>query len=177
MMNNSQSHFDGLPEDVRDYAARLDNLAALDRTGAPGLEDRIFAATRESLPGTGAGGAAVRVIGGAGAEHQERASYRLWTPMRLAAAVAICGGGAAIWLATLTTPAPTGGTSNANVVGGMQARADADLDYLVALAGLDDGWGRMSEQLDYLKLETDAVAGSLLWDMAWGGLLLSEGAM
>lgn len=180
-MNTSESHFDAVPEDLRDLADRLDDLAAHDRTAAPGLEDRLFAATRAALPGSGHEPLALQLAGRSGRETSDgrspgsAGSRRLWTPMRLAAAVAICSAGAAVWLASATWNGtePTSPPGDASLA--TAADADAELDYLVALAGMDEGWDPLNERLHMLKLETDAVAGTVLWELGLSGLLLSEG--
>lgn len=155
---------DALPEDVQPIAGQLDELGARDRAAAAGLEDRLFNATRGVIRGE-----RLQLVGG-GHRHR-RASRRVWTPMRLAAAVAVCGAGAAIWLASASWNGP--GTSPQG--DGRIAATAYDLDYLV-LADLDDEWDPLNERLDVLRLETDAVASSVAWDLSMSGLLLTEGA-
>lgn len=140
-----------LPAELHDIAAAVDRLAAVDAAAPPGLEDRVFEATR----GVFADPVVARIV-----------PRRVWSPVRMAAAVAIVSAGAALWLANIGGPGAT-------TVPGLSAEAYAD--HLVVLASLDDDWSSLNERLDVLRLETEAVAGSYSWD--WASPLTSEGAM
>jgi hypothetical protein len=160
-----------LPADIAPIAAALDALAQRDAAGAVGLEERLARATSHALPrpalrlnGEFAGGGLGGDWGG-GEPATVQTVQRFLTPRRLAAAVALCAGGVAIWLAMLT-----GGSAQPVQVA--QSANDEDAEYRLVLAALDHSWFGESD-LDLLRLEADAVEDSLSWDWSFS----SEGAL
>jgi hypothetical protein len=162
-MNDEHVNASELPGDVADMAAALDALASRDASGRAGLEDRLYMATRGSLPQERPAG--LRLSGSPASMGAGRRSLVRMTPMRLAAAVALGGGVLAVWLATMT---------GSGVPGQQFAGAGTgdEMEYNLVLAALDDPWFA-SPDLDFLRLEADAMAESLSWD--WP--LNTEGAL
>jgi hypothetical protein len=150
---------DNLPADLAPLGAMLDELGRRDRAAPAGMEERIFHATRSALVDE------LAVLRLQAAPPPSASALRLFTPMRLAAAVVAAAAGAAIWLASW----PAGPELAAPL-----ATVEQEVDYLWALAGLDNGWSSLPESIDLLKLETETVADSLGWE--WPAPLL-EGAM
>jgi hypothetical protein len=164
---NDESHIE-LPADLVFVAHALEALALHDAAGAPGLEDRIAQASLSLLPGRG-----VRMVSddparlsgdGASSEVVTAGVLRFFTPLRLAAAVALSAGAIAVWMATLTGTSTTPERAHAG-------NAD-EAEFHLVLAALDHSWFGEGD-LDLLRLEADVVADSLSWD--WP--LSSEGAL
>jgi hypothetical protein len=166
-MNEYDSQHGNLPEDVTEMAVALDALARQERGGAPGLEERLFARTRSVLIASDEEAPRLRLAGDKGSRDVRGPDngFRLLTPLRLAAAVAVCSGVAAMWLATLQ---PVG------MSGPVAARPADDLDPMLALAWRDDGWSSFRERIDLLTVETEAMADSLVWEWV---VVLPEGSM
>jgi hypothetical protein len=171
-MTTDDSQSMRLPDDLHEVAAAIDTLARRHRESATNLEERLFSATRDALAqrGVAVQPAARAVDGRSSRAVQTPGMFALlrFTPMRLAAVVAICGSALAVWVASSTGPAS--GPAPMAAAGGQQ-----EADYMVALAWLDDGWASLGEHIDVLKLETEAVSGSLSWD--WAQAMPVEGAM
>ena len=169
--NKSYEMDERIPAELAAVAAAVDALASHERRSRAGLEERVFAATRGSLaraPRPREGQGDLRLAGtpadGAGV-HRRR--MRLLTPMRLAAAVAIGAGGLAAYMAMMSA-----GSAGAIQMAERASGTKHGEEFELVLAALDEPWFSESE-LDYLRVETDAVAESLSWDWA----LNSEGAM
>src|SRR5689334_8303512 len=91
MMRPEHDDFE-MPADVAEVAEALVTLAAKDRASAPaGLERRLFERTRGLI-----GASDLRPL-----VMTKRRPMRVFTAMRMAAAVVICAGTAAIWMSQI----------------------------------------------------------------------------
>lgn len=180
-MTTDDSQSMAIPDDLNDVAAALETLARRHRDSVPNLEDRLFAATRGALsrsaaafePAPGAfrfqpAPADVHLPTARSAQTAGILAIFRVTPVRLAAVVGICGSALAVWIASST--GPIAGPQRMAAANGQQ-----EADYMLALAWLDDGWSSLGDHIDVLKLETEAVSGSLSWD--WAQAMPVEGAM
>lgn len=123
------------PDDLLAVAAGLDELGALERASAPaGLEDRVLARTRDLLPAP----APLVMV--------KARSRRVFTAMRMAAVVAVCGASAAIWLGSL------GRTARA-----AQPTLEDDVNLMLALRPQDS----VGERIDVLFSDTAALRDSV----------------
>jgi hypothetical protein len=123
------------PDDLLAVSAALDELGARERASAPAaLEARIIARTRELIPAP-----APLVI-------TKYRSRRVFSAMRVAAMVAICGTSAAIWLGSL------GRTARA-----AQPTLEDDVNLMLALRPQDS----VGERIDVLFSDTAALRDSM----------------
>ncbi|MDX2016365.1 MAG: hypothetical protein SFY95_01840 [Planctomycetota bacterium] len=159
--NPSELHTHDLPADLRSLDAALASLAEADRAAAPAdLEARVFAATRESLipaplPITHSG-------------QPGRVSTRFFTPMRLAAGLALAASLGAAILASRSGPAMS--THTDPIIAQQPALSADSLDTLFAIAkGSDDAIGT---EIDLIAADAD-VFSSNLSPISWS---LDEGA-
>jgi hypothetical protein len=154
------------PADLAAIAAAVDELAARERRSAPvTLEDRLFVATRAHLA---AGGHATADAGTDDGALLKVHTRRIWTRSRVAAALAVCGAAAAIWMAQLAQPRqqPVVLADGVDLV-----RLEADLELLLTIRTVADG----SERIDDLYLDAEEVRSSL--DDDWSGTFLDEGVL
>jgi hypothetical protein len=123
------------PADLLAVSASLDELGARERASSPaGMEDRIVERTRERLPAP-----APLVI----TKYRAR---RVFTAMRMAAVVAVCGASAAIWLGSLGRTAAAA-----------QPTLEDDVDLMLALRPHDS----VGERIDVLFSDTAALKDSM----------------
>jgi hypothetical protein len=99
MTNNHPHRDDALPDDLRAIDAQLAQLGEHARTGAPaGLTDRVYAASRSSLP-VSTIQPTLRLTGEAARPATLQPRFRLGWAVRLAASVALLAGGIALVIA------------------------------------------------------------------------------
>lgn len=137
-----------LPGDLRSIASAVNELAEHDRAGARGsLEDRLFMATRRSLAeASGTSPVVVRRVG-------------FLTRMRIAAAIALVGSVAAVWLGRMHSPLAGGGATVASADRAL--RMEQDVDLLLALRNTGTGLETMTDTIDLIALDADVIGDSL----------------
>jgi hypothetical protein len=139
MMMSEHEKFE-TPADVAEIGAALDALAATERGSAPaGLERRLFERTRGLI-----GASDVRPL-----VMTKRRPLRVFTAMRMAAAVVICAGTAAIWMSQIGPHAPHAGLRASTL--------EDDVDLMLALRGQDP----VGERIDVLFSDTAALKDSV----------------
>lgn len=135
-MSEAEFNNQNIPADLVEVAVALEALAVRERAGAPaGLERRVFERTRGLVAASN-----VEPI----PFPQVTVRRRIFTSMRMAAAVALCGVTAALWLGHVgqrgTTPT-----------------LEDDVDMMLALRSM----GSVGERIDLLFSDTAAVRDSL----------------
>lgn len=158
MNTNQASHEqDGLPEDVRSVATRLDALARAERAAPDaGFEDRMLAGL--SLPS----GGGLKLVGGtSGARERPRPVLMLRRCTAIAAAVAALVGGAVALQSLLR---PTGGGTGSVAVAEPTSASTFD-SVLESLALLDDQTA-LSGDVQSLASEADSLNSAIgqQWD-------------
>jgi hypothetical protein len=165
--NSSDMHsrVDELPADLRSLDAALGSLAEADRAAAPAdLEARVFAATREALI------PASLPMAHSGQPLHARASSRFFTPMRLAAGLALAASLGAAILASRSGPATPTHPGAGPVIAQQPTLSPDSFDTLFTLAkGSDDAIGT---EIDLIAAETDVFSSNLA-PTSWS---LDEGA-
>ena len=91
----------------------------------------------------------------------------LW-PMRIAAAVALCGGLIAVRMATMSSTTP--GTTNTTVATATDQPADDSMDVAFALVG----WSDESSSLDDLRTRAESLRSNIDAGVDMSDLLSSE---
>ena len=128
-------HDHTIPADLIEVAGALDALGASERHAAPaGMDGRIFEGTRGLL----AAAAAIPFP-------TVTVRRRVFTGMRMAAAVAICGATVALWIGNAGPRVAANGT------------LEDDVDVMLALRSM----GSVGERIDLLFSDTAAVRDSL----------------
>ncbi len=161
-----------IPADLRAIDARVAHLLEVEREGAPaGISDRLFEATRGVVT---RGVRPVPRRRGDRLVHGERGTrgarllpMRVFTPMRLAAAVGILGAVVAVRLATVApSPSRTDDAATASL--------EAEIDSMLAASDfLDDGLGELGQGIDLIFADVLSVDRSMQGEDEWleGGAL------
>ena len=166
-MNNDHDTTNDMPADVRSIASLLDSCGEAERSMPDArFEARIAAAT---LPVAGLKQAGLKL---AGSERQASAPNRsasLWS-MRLAAAVALCGGLIAVRMATMNNVPMTGSIRTSPLVSSGDVAGDDSADVAFALVG----WTDDSSSLDDLRTRADSLRTSIDEGVDFSELIGSE---
>ncbi|MCA3004746.1 MAG: hypothetical protein LW650_13485 [Planctomycetaceae bacterium] len=148
---------DGLPEDVRSVATRLDALARTERTGPDaGFEDRLLAGL--SIQGS----AGLKLVGGApvsGERPRAVLTLRRWAAV--AAAVAALAGGA---VALQSLIRPTGGGMGPVAI--IEPSSASTFDSVLESLALLDDQTSLSGDVQSLASEADSLSSAIgqQWD-------------
>jgi len=144
-------HHADVPADLRPVALALDELARAEWEAAPpALEDRLFMLTRASL--VAAPPARVRIV----------------TRLRVAAAIAVTGALAALWLGRLAAPEPGRPIAEA-------AQLEAEFEWLMAVRNSGEGLESLRDGLRLLELDAETISDSL--GPAWPTLIDDGGTL
>ncbi|MCC6661196.1 MAG: hypothetical protein IT437_09955 [Phycisphaerales bacterium] len=166
-MNEHRNNL-GTPEPLRGVGALLDALAASERASAPsGVEARVFAATRGAIAAP-----ALREPKGVIATIRP-SGYRLFTPLRVAAGLALVAASGAIWLAGMRGGAA--GSAGATSIAERYESLDSKVETLLAWKSpMGDGFEGLGEQIDLIY----ADLSDLSVDTGFSGdLFIDGGAM
>ena len=136
-------HTHGTPPDLRAIEQAVDDLAQVDRVAPAGMADRVFAASVAALPQARPG---LRLTGSMPSPTPARRPMITWG-LRLAAAVAIVSGAAALLTAlrpatpagpTIASAGPASSSAAASTTGTTDAAAESILSVtLTSLAALE----------------------------------------
>lgn len=162
-----------VPSGLRAAHAAMERLARADRASAgPTLEDRVFVASRANLTAP-----SLRLSEPMSVEHahasRPRSAHRAWwasAGARLAASLAIVGGGVAAYVATTGTPPATspGGVGAATVAANpgpsatdavLAAATEAQADELLAVLSLSEP--DLSWELEDVRARADELGESV----------------
>lgn len=162
--NNTNAAESKLPDDLEQIAALLEADGRAVRSAPDaGFEARLAAATRPvaGLKLTGSPADATLI--------SQTSSRRmgLW-PMRIAAAVALCGGLIAVRMATMNSTTP--GTTNTTVATATDQPADDSMEVAFALVG----WSDESSSLDDLRTRAESLRSNIDAGVDMTDLLSSE---
>jgi hypothetical protein len=136
MTKREHDHIE-LSADLLEISAALDALAARDRAGGPAdLEQRIHERTRGLIAASD-----VRPL-----VLTRRSGFRVFSAMRVAAAVALCSGAVAIWMSQV------GPHSRVH-----QSTLEDDVDLMLALRNQDT----VGDRIDMLFSDTAALRDSV----------------
>ena len=167
MNNNTNAAESKLPADLEQIAALLEADGRAVRSAPDaGFEARLAAATRPvaGLKLTGSPADATLI------SQTSTRRMGLW-PMRIAAAVALCGGLIAVRMATMSSTTPgTLGTSNTTVATATDQPADDSMEVAFALVG----WSDESSSLDDLRTRAESLRSNIDAGVDMSDLLSSE---
>jgi len=153
-MNNNHDTSNNMPADVRSIASLLDSCGEAERSLPDAhFEARIAAAT---LPVAGLKQAGLKLTGSQREVAAPSRSTGLWS-MRLAAAVALCGGLIAVRMATMNSTPATGPATASQFASAGDVAGDDSADVAFALVG----WTDDSSSLDDLRTRADSLRTSI----------------
>lgn len=164
MNMNSDNGMSGYetPEELRAVEAALNELGERDRNAAPArLEQGVFLASFGKLRGEGAPEVVARI------------RPAVMTPMRLAAAVAVVGAAAAVWLGYSAMFNRVGGISGTQIAS--TTGLEDDVNFVLDLRSSSDDLAILGERIDTLFMDTSSVSDSLKSDPT--AVLLGDGAL